>query len=637
MGTGDEESVGGMAEGMAGTAKTVKEVLDYNTSIAGIMKEVNASEESWHNISRYAGLTRESAVGVKKFMNDAYSDVAKLGGSMQDIEDMHLGLMQATGRNILLATDYQDDLFAAAKVAGTSTDNLTKAFVDAGYSVYNIGEEMNSVFNTAREMGVSLNKVSEQVLSNMDKLDEHNFQGGVEGLAKMAATSATLRVDMGTMMGIVDKAFDPEGAIKMASAFQRLGVTQSELLDPLKLMNMSMNDPEQFTKSIGEMGKSLTDLDKKGNVRIAPGSIRKMKQLAQEMGISTGELAKMSKAAKEAEIKMQKIQFPSDMNISEEQKQLLTNVSQMKDGEIKIRTKSGDLEDINKVLKDVGGDKDKLKEIMEANTPKTTEDLLRESNTYAQEQTNAINALRGKTGKAIASSSTTEKFLEAENQLVKGVANTFDKALNISSIRKGFDDNVGGISTALAKLATGEGSMTDVSNAFKDAIKNTGEGLNKVYDDVKKYGSEETEKIMGGKNEYAKAVVTILDKFVEYAGKVEKVNLDLVDNKKTSTLKEISEPTLTKINPSTSNNILRDVSAGSGVSQPDLTKILEETSKYNNITGKLELELKINAPAGMDTKQLEIMLRDPKVREAVINTIHAAKTNDGAKGYMGRK
>jgi hypothetical protein len=38
-----------------------------------------------------------------------------------------------------------------------------------------------------------------------------------------------------------------------------------------------------------------------------------------------------------------------------------------------------------------------------------------------------------------------------------------------------------------------------------------------------------------------------------------------------------------------------------------------------------------------DVKQLEIMLKDPKVREAVINTIHAAKTNDGAKGYMGRK
>ena len=325
------------------------------------------------------------------------------------------------------------------------------------------------------------------------------------------------------------------------------------------------------------------------------------------------------------------------MNISEEQKQLLTNVSQMKDGEIKIRTKSGDLEDINKVLKDVGGDKDKLKEIMEANTPKTTEDLLRESNTYAQEQTNAINALRGKTGKAIASSSTTEKFLEAENQLVKGVANTFDKALNISSIRKGFDDNVGGISTALAKLATGEGSMTDVSNAFKDAIKNTGEGLNKVYDDVKKYGSEETEKIMGGKNEYAKAVVTILDKFVEYAGKVEKVNLDLVDNKKTSTLKEISEPTLTKINPTTSTDVLKDVSIGSGISQQQLEKILDVESKTNNINGEITLKLDVNAPPGMDVKQLEIMLKDPKVRAAVINSIHAAKTNDGAKGYLGRK
>jgi hypothetical protein len=637
MTSADEESVGGISEGMAGTSKSVKEILDYNTSMKGIMQDVRESEDSWSNISKYAGFTRESAVSIKTFMGDAYSEVAKLGGEMKDIEDMHLGLMKATNTNILVAKDYQDDLFAAAKVAGTSTESLTKAFVDAGYSVYNIGEEMNGVFNTAREMGVSLSKVTEQVLSNMDKLDDHNFSGGVDGLAKMAATTATLRVDMGTIMGVVDKAFDPEGAIKMASAFQRLGVTQSELLDPMKLMNMSMNDPEQFAKSLGEMGKSLTELDEKGNVRIAPGSIRKMKQLAQEMGISTGELAKMSKAAKEAEIKMQKIQFPSDMNISEEQKQLLMNVSQMKDGEVKIRTKSGDLEDINKVLKDVGGDKDKLKELMEANTPKTTEELLRESNTYHQEEINALNALRGKTGKAIASSSTTEKFLEAQNQLVKGVTNSFDKALNISDIRKGFDENIGGISDALANLATGKGSMSDVAKAFNDAATKTAEGLNKVYDDVKKYGSDETEKIMGGKNEYAKAVVTILDKFVEYAGKIEKVNLDLVDNKKTETLKEITEPTLTKINPATSTNVLKDISVGSGISEQQLEKILNVESKTNNFSGEMTLKLDVNAPPGMDVKQLEIMLKDPKVREAVINTIHAAKTNDGAKGYMGRK
>lgn len=633
----DEESVGGISEGMAGATKSVKEILDSNTTIAGIMKEVSAAEESYSRIAKQMGVGRESAIAIKRAMTEAYSEVAKLGGKAEDIEEMHKGLIDATGRNILLASDYQDDLFAAAKVAGQSTSSLTKAFVDAGYSVYNIGEEMNGVFNTAREMGVSLSKVTEQVLSNMDKLDEHNFQGGVEGLAKMAATTATLRVDMGTIMGVVDKAFDPEGAIKMASAFQRLGVTQSELLDPMKLMNMSMNDPDQFAKSLGEMGKSLTELDEKGNVRIAPGSIRKMKQLAQEMGISTGELAKMSKAAKEAEIKMQKIQFPSDMNISEEQKQLLTNVSQMKDGEIKIRTKSGDLEDINKVLKEAGNDKEKLKEIMEANTPKTTEDLLREANTYAEEQTNALNALRGKTGKAIASSSTTEKFLDAQNQLVKGVANSFDKALNISDIRKGFDENIGGISDALANLATGKGSMTDVANAFNDAAKKTAEGLNKVYDDVKKFGSEETDKIMGGKNEYAKAVVTILDKFVEYAGKVEKVDLDLVDNKKTETLKQISEPTLTKINPATSTNVLKDISVGSGISEQQLEKILNVESKTNNFSGEMTLKLDVNAPPGMDIKQLEIMLKDPKIRDAVINTIHAAKTNDGAKGYLGRK
>ena len=78
------------------------------------------------------------------------------------------------------------------------------------------------------------------LFKNFASTIQGNGISSVEGLAKMAATTAALRVDMGTIMGVVDKAFDPEGAIKMASAFQRLGVTQSELLDPLKLMNMSM-------------------------------------------------------------------------------------------------------------------------------------------------------------------------------------------------------------------------------------------------------------------------------------------------------------------------------------------------------------------------------------------------------------
>ena len=58
----------------------------------------------------------------------------------------------------------------------------------------------------------------------------------------------------------------------------------------------------------------------------------------------------MSKAAKEAEIKMQKIQFPSDLGISEEQKQLLTNVSQLKDGEVKINVNGQIVKEIIKPI-----------------------------------------------------------------------------------------------------------------------------------------------------------------------------------------------------------------------------------------------------------------------------------------------
>jgi hypothetical protein len=632
---GDDESIGGLEEGLSGAYKKLQDMIDSNTTMEGIMREVRKTEDSYSNIARIMGVGRESASSIKQSMTDAYAAVASVGGTWQDIEDAQKSLIETTGRNILMTADYIDDLSAAATVGGTSIETLTKGFVDAGYSTYNIGEEMNKVFNTARSLGVSIKAVTEGVLSNMDALDSHNFKGGVDGLAKMAATSASLRVDMSTIMRTVDKAFDPEGAINMAAAFQRLGVSQSELLDPISLMNMSMNDPEQFTKSIGQMGASLTELDEKGNIRIAPGSIRRMKQLADATGMSTEEFAKMSKASAELDIKMQKISFPDFA--TEEQKTMIANISQMKDGKIGINV-DGEMKDVNTVLEQFRGDQEGLKKFLEASRPKTTEELLKESNTYAKNTANATQALAGRTGLAIAGTKTADKLLDAESQIVTGLAKTFDKSLDIKSIRDGFDKNVGGITEALAKLVTGEGSFDDVAKAFKSSVEGVTKGVKDVTSNIAKYGTEEEQKIINGDNVYAKAIVKVLDKFVEYSAKVEKIDGSKLTEEKTE-LKSVTpeeKSTLKSINPAQSMDILKDISVNSGISQKELTRMLDVESK-TNVSGDLVLKLEVNAPPGMDTKQLEQMLKDPAVREAVIKTIHSAKTNDGAKGYMGRK
>jgi hypothetical protein len=358
---------------------------------------------------------------------------------------------------------------------------------------------MQTVLDTSRALGVSMQAVSAGVLDNMKSLDTHNFKGGVEGLAKMAATSATLRVNMSSMMQSVDKAFDPEGAIEMASAFQRLGVTQSELLDPLKLMNMSMNDPEQFMKSISDMGKSLTELDEKGNIRIAPGSIRRMKKLADAAGMSTDEFAKMSKASAELDIKMQKISFPDFA--TDEQKTMIANISQMKDGKIQMKV-DGEMKDVNEVLQQFKGDQKGLKDFLEASQPKTLEELALEQLTTSKAIEAGIDSIANKTGLAFAGSKTGGKMREAERKIVRAGTDAVSNSFDVSKLRQGFDNEVGVLTQSLVKLSKGEGSLAEVGQSLATVLNDVKGGFGNIYDDLKKNLGNEEQKLLSSTNEF---------------------------------------------------------------------------------------------------------------------------------------
>ena len=617
----DSEGSNSIDEGLGSAFGRVVSALKSNADSDTIKEGTKILEEGFSSVARSMGLTRASSEAIKKTLADAYADAASIGATFQDAVDAQGAITKTTGRNLIMSSDFLKDIKMAAEVSGIAIGDLTEGFINAGYNMNNIADEMEKVFDVSRSLGVNLQAVTASVSANMGKLDEHNFKGGVEGLAKMAATSASLRVDMSEIFRAVDKAFDPEGAIDMAAAFQRLGVTQSDLLDPLRLMNMSMNDPEEMMKSLADMGKSLTELDEKGNIRIAPGEIRRMKQLADAAGMSSSEFAKMSKAAAEMDIKMQKISFPDFA--TDEQKTLIANISQMKDGKIQMNV-DGEMKDVNEVLKKFQGDQAGLEKFLKESQPKSTEDLLRESNTIAKEQTNAINALRGKTALAIGSAKVTEDIMMAQKDAVVGFANVLGKTLDVKTIRDGFETNVGGITTALSRLATGEGSMEEVTKAFSDSVSSVTKGLGEAKDNLIKYSKEEKEKIMSGDNIMSKAILTLIEKLGTAA-------LDSEGVKINSTPVVNSTPTfgtesIASIQPSTStisDKRIDEISKNMGMKTEDMMKLIKLNTK-TDVSGKIELQLNVNAPAGVDTKQLEIALKDGAIQQQVMKMIAAS-------------
>ena len=198
---------------------------------------------------------------------------------------------------------------------------------------------MKEVVEVANQAGVTVKSVSAGVVKNLDKMNIYNFEGGVKGLAKMAAQASRLGIDMEKIFTVTEKVFNPEGAIEMAAGLQRLGVASSEMLDPLRLMDLAQNDPEELQKQIVNLGKEFTVFNKQTNsFEILPGAKRRMQEIGKELGMTGGEFQKMTLNAANFDMKLKSIKFAT--GVKEEDKELIATMAQISDkgvAEIKVR------------------------------------------------------------------------------------------------------------------------------------------------------------------------------------------------------------------------------------------------------------------------------------------------------------
>jgi hypothetical protein len=291
-------------------------------------------------IQREFGTTKESIEGFKQSIADTIPELMKMGITEEQGLKNITKAMESMGSTATLGKEAITELSAAAEISRVDVSKLATNFRDVGVSVYDVGDRMKEVTDYARSVGVSVAGVSEKVVSNLGKMNLFNFDNGVKGLAKMAATSERMGISMNTVFEFADKIYNPEGAIEMAAGLQRLGVTASGLLDPLRAMDLAANDPEGLQKEILNVTKEFTKFNEaNGKFEIMPGSKRRLREIAKEMNIPADELASMSIKAADFDMKMKQIQFPS-LATDDETKEMIAGMAQLKDGKAVINVKN---------------------------------------------------------------------------------------------------------------------------------------------------------------------------------------------------------------------------------------------------------------------------------------------------------
>lgn len=591
--------------------------FEENFSTDKILSQLKEVDKQASLMTRSFGVGRENIDSINAGLTQAITNVTLLGGSFQDVADIQLGVSKDLGRNVILTNETVEKLYATTKVTGQESTTLSKSFKDIGFSSGKISEQMESVVNSARQIGVSATAVSKQAVDNLSSMNKFNFQGGVEGLSKMAAQAVNLRVDMSKTLDLAEKMFDPEQAINMAAAMQRLGVAQGDLLDPLRLMDLAQNDPAELQNQIAEMSKQFVQLNEKGQFEIMPGAKRQMMEIAKELGIGYDTLTKMATSGAELDTKLQKIKFPNFM--TEEQQKFIANMAEMDaKGEYKIQVGAESLglddamkkfeetpELLNKFMKDQG---------------KTEMEKLAEEQLSTLESINANLDSIATRGYSLAGSKTGKDLLQTSREAVKATAGITRAGNILGSTTKQESESIDLVYKGLSSLAEtliGEKSATETLKYLGDVGTTLTEQLKTNFSDAINGATGSLTRLKESGNQFYDIINMI----------VKKVTGEEI---KTNAPSDVVTPTKIEAKDFMIKTLPEDKIVMAGGTNLDNSKNMGT----NNSTMPEEIKITVThdikgTPPNIDVAQLAQMMTNSDITQTIVREIKRSTTNNG--------
>jgi hypothetical protein len=467
-------------------------------SIGGLTRGIGILEAEGTKIQQSFGVSRDRIEEFKTLIADVGPILAQMGISETEFASTITNITDKLGTAASLGSEAVTEIAAAAKVTGQDVGALAANFREVGISMYDVGDRMAEVTNYARNVGVPVQAVAKGVTENLGKINLYNFEGGVQGLTKMATQAARLGVSMDDIFRIADDLFSPEKAIDYAASLQRLGVTANGLLDPLKAMDMAQNDPEALQNEIVNLTKDFVKFSEANNkFEIMPGAQRRMREVASALNIEASEFAKMGIQAAEFDRKLSQIKLPSFAD-DKETKELIASMSQIKDGVATVTIKNIQTGKVELKQPDqlTPEDIEKLKQSQDQNN-KSIEEIAVEQLDQATFTNSQLESIRLGGQLGMASLGPVQRLLETSRETTRGSARAATTEYTASRVREtftpaarvaedavisllqnnaqGFEEAVGKMGSAIDNITKNIGEVaTNVTTKFESAIGSAG-------------------------------------------------------------------------------------------------------------------------------------------------------------------
>jgi hypothetical protein len=319
----------------------------FKEGLNQIGDEYNNQRKLLEDINTKTGLTGKLSKDFREEISNAGPRLAQLGISFDTLATVAQGLVEKSGKfNLINQQSFEQAAVVGQAYLGSmeALTNMLPDFEKVGIGAKGTFDAVEKAGKSSLTLGLNSQRVSKDLATNIGKLNEYGFQKGVEGLARMVQKSIEFRLSMDAVSQVAEKVFSPESALELSANLQVLGGAIGDFNDPLKLMYMATNNVEGLQDSIINAASSLATYNQEqGRFEVTGVNLRKVREMATALGMDYKELTKTAVAAQE---RLSAKEMLSGLRIEDEDKEFLTNMSQMKNGKMTIELQSEKMRDL---------------------------------------------------------------------------------------------------------------------------------------------------------------------------------------------------------------------------------------------------------------------------------------------------
>lgn len=464
------------------TAAIGKELLNWQ-------KPIDKSLDTMIRLQQAADSLNKAFVGNRTRIQELASEISSaspgiiaLGGEFKDVSATIEQIATGSRRNVVASTQDIKELYSVGELTGKKVGEIVESFAKVGMQYSMIGETLTKSINYVNTLGVNTKMVLSDVVNNTDKLSRFNFEGGVQGLSKMAAQASMLRFDMSETFKLAEDVLDPDRAIEVASAFQRLGVSAGNLVDPFQLMNQSINDPSGLQDSLINIGKQFTYFDEKTKTfKINPQGILTLREIGKQTGVSADKLREAALSAADFDVRLAEVNkrtlFPG---ATEDDKKLIANMARMGEGgeyEVQVKNDKTGLMEFQK-LSQVTGDQFQQLVKTQKDGPKTIEEIQKNQLSLSESMLSNLQEINEKMAMTLVANKQT---LDGTLRITKGLRETGTETAAIG-LTKDRRDEIERLQKAIADSKSPDERKKNIDALAESLEKDLGTSRNKFFD-----------------------------------------------------------------------------------------------------------------------------------------------------------